>query len=64
MSWRGFLIRAQPMQNKSYHKHQKPVEGRIVREPHEYLISSARNYASLPNLIDIILESPEVKTFG
>jgi len=35
--------------------HRNPVEEMFVEEPHEYLFSSARNYADLKGLIDVIL---------
>lgn len=39
--------------------HQNPVKDLIVEKPEDYLFSSARNYAGLPSMIDIILESPK-----
>jgi len=44
--------------------HQNPIQDMIVGNPEDYLYSSARNYAELPNLLDIILETPQLKTFG
>jgi hypothetical protein len=35
--------------------HNNPVEEMFVSEPHEYLFSSARNYADLIGMIDVIL---------
>jgi putative transposase len=35
--------------------HQNPVKDRIDQEPHEYLFSSAKNYASMDGLLDVIL---------
>ena len=35
--------------------HNNPVKERIVAEPHEYLFSSARNYAGLDGLLDVAL---------
>ncbi len=35
----------------------------IVDKPDEYLFSSARNYAELPSLLNIILETPQLKTY-
>ena len=35
--------------------HNNPVKAEIVEEPHHYLYSSARNYAGLPGLLDVIL---------
>lgn len=34
--------------------HENPVKAEIVDEPHHYLYSSARNYAGMPGLIDVI----------
>jgi len=36
----------------------------FVEKPEEYLFSSARNYAELPFVLDVILETPELKTYG
>ena len=36
----------------------------IVDKPVEYLFSSAMNYAELSSLLDIILETPQLKTYG
>jgi len=36
----------------------------LVEKPEDYLFSSARNYAELPSILDIILETPELKTYG
>jgi len=44
--------------------HQNPVHDMIVDKPEEYLFSSARNYAELPVLLDIILETTQLKTYG
>ena len=44
--------------------HQNPVQEMIVEKPEDYLYSSARNYAELPHLLDIVLETPHLKTFG
>ena len=44
--------------------HQNPVEDMIVHEPYEYLFSSARNYAELPNVLDIILETQQQITYS
>ncbi|MBT3207598.1 MAG: hypothetical protein HN704_11865 [Bacteroidetes bacterium] len=43
--------------------YQNPVQKMIVQEPQDYLFSSARNYAELPNLIGIIVETPQLKTY-
>ena len=44
--------------------HQNPVRDMLVEKPEEYLFSSARNYAELPSLLDIILETQQLKTYG
>ncbi len=43
--------------------HQNPVEEMIVNNPEDYLYSSARNYAELPYLLEIIMESQELVTY-
>ena len=35
--------------------HDNPVRAEIVEEPHHYLYSSARNYAGMPVLLDVII---------
>jgi putative transposase len=35
--------------------HSNPVEEMFVEQPHEYLFSSARNYADMEGLIDVVL---------
>jgi len=35
--------------------HENPVRAQIVAEPHEYLYSSARNYAGMKGLLDVII---------
>ncbi len=35
----------------------------IVEKAEDYMFSSARNYAELPCLPDIILETPELRTY-
>jgi REP element-mobilizing transposase RayT len=35
--------------------HENPVRAEIVEEPHHYLYSSARNYAGMPGLLDVII---------
>jgi hypothetical protein len=34
-----------------------------IEKPEEYLFSSARNYAELPSILNVILETPELKTY-
>ena len=43
--------------------HNNPVEDGIVVRPEEYMYSSARNYADLDGLFDVIVLPPVVKTF-
>ncbi len=43
--------------------HQNPVEEMIVSNAEDYLFSSARNYADLPNLLDVTLETQEWKAY-
>ena len=43
--------------------HDNPVKAKIVEFPEEYIFSSARNYADREFLIDVILESTELKTY-
>ena len=45
-------------QQKLHYIHNNPMKERIVAEPHEYLFSSARNYAGLDGLLDVILIDP------
>jgi putative transposase len=40
--------------------HQNPVKAMIVCRPEDYLFSSARNYAGLENLIEVVLETPRL----
>jgi len=42
--------------------HNNPVKDLFVEKPEEYLFSSARNYAGLPSLIEVILETPQLRT--
>jgi len=43
--------------------HQNPVEARMVKSPEEYLYSSARNYAELNHLLEIVFEMTLLKTY-
>lgn len=36
----------------------------LVHKPHEYLFSSARNYAELPNVLDVVLETQQQITYS
>lgn len=42
--------------------HRNPVKAKIVEKPEDYLFSSARNYAGLSSLIEVVLETPELVT--
>ena len=42
--------------------HNNPVEEMIVEKPEDYLFSSARNYADLDGLLDIVLETRKVRS--
>lgn len=37
--------------------HNNPVQDMIVKNPEEYIFSSARNYADLDSLLDVVVES-------
>ncbi len=41
--------------------HQNPVKELIVANPEDYLFSSARNYANLDHVLDIVVESSPTK---
>ncbi|NPD47904.1 hypothetical protein [Lentimicrobium sp. S6] len=43
--------------------HQNPVQDMIVEKPEGYLFSSARNDAELSFVLDVILETHELKTY-
>lgn len=43
--------------------HKNPVEDGTVLRPEEYLYSSARNYAGLEGLLDVVLLPPQLKTY-
>jgi len=44
--------------------HNNPVEEMIVACAEDYLFSSARNYAGLDNLLDVVLESSKLVTYN
>lgn len=44
--------------------HENPVQDMIVEKAEDYLFSSARNYAGLSFFLDVVLESPQLKTFN
>jgi REP element-mobilizing transposase RayT len=41
--------------------HQNPVVERLVEKPEEYIYSSAKNYADLDSVLDVILIPPQLK---
>lgn len=47
------LINNQMVNQRINYVHENPVRTMIVANPEDYLFSSARNYASLPALIDV-----------
>ena len=44
--------------------HTNPVKEMIVENPEDYLFSSARNYADLRGILDIIVETPKLITYS
>jgi len=40
--------------------HQNPVKGLLVQNPEEYMFSSARNYADLDYLLEVVLVTPQL----
>ena len=42
--------------------HNNPVADKIVTNPEEYLYSSARNYADMEGLIDVVVIPPQLRT--
>jgi putative transposase len=44
--------------------HNNPVEEMIVQNPEDYLFSSARNYADLDYLLEVIVESTKLVTYS
>ena len=49
--------------NKLNYIHKNPVNEMIVEREEDYLFSSARNYADLDSLIDVIKESSQLITY-
>jgi len=43
--------------------HNNPVEEMIVEKPEDYMFSSARNYADLDGLLDVIIETRKVRSY-
>ena len=52
------------IQEKVDYIHLNPVRSGIVHKPEEYLYSSARNYAGMEGLLDVILISRQWKTYN
>ena len=50
------------IEQKITYIHNNPVRAGIVAKPYDYLYSSARNYADLENLIDVIKVDFQCKT--
>jgi len=48
---------------KLEYMHNNPVEEMIVTKPENYMFSSARNYAELDSLIEIVLETQKLITY-
>jgi putative transposase len=42
--------------------HNNPVKEMVVERPEDYFFSSARNYAGMAALIDVIIETPKLMT--
>lgn len=42
--------------------HNNPVEDKIVTKPEDYLYSSARNYADLESVLDVVIIPPQLRT--
>jgi putative transposase len=43
--------------------HNNPVEEMIAEKPEEYLYSSARNYADMQGLLEIVMETRKVRSY-
>jgi REP element-mobilizing transposase RayT len=43
--------------------HNNPVRAMIVEQPEDYLYSSARNYAGMKSLMDVVLLDPQLITY-
>ena len=51
------------IQQKINYIHENPVKSGIVEKPEDYLYSSARNYAGMAGLIDVIYIPPAIEKF-
>jgi REP element-mobilizing transposase RayT len=49
------IFQAKTFDQKLDYIHNNPVRAEIVEEPHHYLYSSARNYADMQGLLDVIV---------
>jgi len=56
------IFSQQFIEQKITYIHNNPVRAGIVAKPYDYLYSSARNYADLENLIDVIKVDFQCKT--
>lgn len=52
------------IEQKVHYIHNNPVRNGIVVNPEDYLYSSARNYAGLESVIDVIEIDFKWKTYG
>jgi hypothetical protein len=52
------------IEQKVHYIHNNPVRNGIVVNPEDYLYSSARNYAGLESIIDVIEIDFKWKTYG
>jgi hypothetical protein len=52
------------IEQKVHYIHNNPVRSGIVVNPEDYLYSSARNYAGLESVIDVIEIDFKWKTYG
>jgi hypothetical protein len=52
------------IEQKVHYIHNNPVRSGIVVNPEDYLYSSARNYAGLESIIDVIEIDFKWKTYG
>jgi putative transposase len=43
--------------------HNNPVKENIVEKPEDYLYSSARNYADLKGLLNIVMETRKIRSY-
>ena len=51
------------IQGKLEYLHNNPVRAGIVEKPEDYLYSSARNYADLDSILDVVLIAMKWKTY-